>query len=449
MNSNDGELEQTGTRFRLFPQPPFLLGFEQPETVWVSPHPGDIGPGPADDRMHVVAAIGKKIPYGTPVEPHGELYLPPWDGPIEAVAYPNAEGHFDHLEHGTPEFEAAHLYGTARFVLDIWEGYFGQTIPWHFRQFFDRMELLILPGLNNATMGYGFMEVGGYTVDTGEYRPFSLNFDIIAHEIGHSIVYEIVGLPAPDAEQGEYYGFHESAADWVAIISALHFNSLVDHIFENTRGNLYALNKLNRIGELSEYQQIRAAANVSTLSDFVDGWADEHKLAQPLTGAIFDIFIDIYHENLVDRGLIGRDVEELSDQLEGRPEYEQVMQSLFDEAFDQDPAGFREALIDTRDLVAVYMVWAWTRLSPDFLGYDDFARLLLLADEHLSGGRYLDTIRENFWYRDIWSVTAGPRLGKPTPASHSFSTRVVVPTVDLAPPISYYRRRKAASNRPL
>lgn len=445
MRNSDREQERTGTRFRLFPQAPFLKGFEQPETVWVSPRPGEIGPGPEDDRMYVVTAIGKEIPYGTPVGRHGELYLPPWDGRIDEIAYPDEEGHFDHLEYGTPEFEAAHLYGTARFVLDIWEGYLGRAIPWHFRQFFDQMELMILRDLNNATMGYGFMEVGGYTMDTGEYRPFSLNYDIIAHEIGHSIVYELVGLPRPDAEQGEYYGFHESAADWVAIISALHFNSLVDHIFENTHGNLYALNKLNRIGELSEYRQIRSAANVYALSDFVDGWADEHELAQPLTGAMFDIFIDIYHENLVERGLISQEVEELSDRLEDSPDYEQVMQSYFDEAFEQDPAGFKEALCDTRDLIAVYMLWVWTHLSPDLLGYDDFARLLLLADENLSGGRYLGIIRANFWYRDIWSVKAGPRIGKPSPASHSFSTRVIVPNVDLGRAKAYYERGRVVS----
>jgi hypothetical protein len=193
---------------------------------------------------------------------------------------------------------------------------------------------------------------------------------------------------------------------------------------------------------LSEYRQIRSAANVATLSDFVDGWVDEHKLAQPLTGAIFDIFIDIFHENLVERGLIGRDVEALSDRLEGRPQYGQVMQSFFDEAFEQNPAGIREALLDTRDLIAVYLMWACTRLSPDFLGYDDFARLLLMADEHLSGGRYLDIIHGNFHCRDIWSVAAGPRLSRPTSASHSFSARVMFPSVEPAGGKAYHGRRR-------
>jgi hypothetical protein len=422
-----GRNKELGTRFRLFPQPYFLEGFEQPETIYVSPLPSEIGPGPSDDRMYVVNSLDKEIPYGTPVGANGELYLPPWDGACNAVALAGADGHFDHLEVGTPEFEAAHLYATTRFVLDIWEGYFGRPIAWHFRQFFERMELSIMPELNNATMGYGFMEVGGYTMDTGEYRPFSLNFDIIAHEVGHSIIYETVGLPSSGAEQGEYYGFHESAADWVALISVLHFDSVVDHILENTRGNLYVLNKLNRIGELTEYKQIRSADNKMTLSQFVDGWVDEHKLAQPLTGALFDIMLDIFHENLVERGLIRRSVEELSDRLEGSPEYEPVMQTFFDQAYEKNPEGIREALLDTRDLMAVLCVWAWSRLSPDHLNYSDFAELLLQADHHLAAGRYHEIIRMNFWFRDIWNVRSGPRIGEPGPDSHSFSCRVMVP----------------------
>lgn len=425
----ESEGQASGTRFKLFPQPPFLAGFEEPETVWVSPPAGSLGPGPSDDWMYVVHPVGKSIPYGTPVGRGGELYLPPWDDPVHSPALPDEYGHFDYLEPGTPEFEAAHLYGVARFVLDIWEGYFGRPIRWHFRDFFDRMELSILPGLNNATMGYGFMEVGGYETDTGEYRPFSLNFDIIAHEIGHSIIYEEVGLPSPHAQSGEYYGFHESAADLVALISSLHFDSVVDHVLEHTRGNLYTLNKLNRIGELSQHEQIRAAANVAMLSDFAHGWVDEHALAQPLTGAMFDIFVDMFHESLLERGLISSELEELSDRLEDSPEYESIMQPLFDEAFEKDPEGFRETLEDTRDIVARHLATAWTHLSPDHLDYEDVGRLLLQVDLEATGGQYQRQIDGNFSYRNIGSTVVGPRLSAPTADSHSFSVRTTSPAL--------------------
>ena len=62
---------------------------------------------------------------------------------------------------------------------------------------FDRLELTIQPTLNNAFAGYGFIEVGGDWKD-GVYQPFSLNFDVIAHELGHILIYGEVGLPDPE-----------------------------------------------------------------------------------------------------------------------------------------------------------------------------------------------------------------------------------------------------------
>jgi hypothetical protein len=190
------------------------------------------------------------------------------------------------------------VYGTVRFVLDLWENYFGRPIEWHFRRDYERLELTILPFLDNAQAGYGFLEIGSATTEAGEVRPFSLNFDVLAHEVGHLIVYAEIGVPAPEAASAEYFGFHESAADLVALISVLHFDSVIDQLLESTSGNLYTLNELNRISELSETEQIRLASNPLKLSDFSAGWSDEHELAQPLTGAMFDILVDLFHEGL-------------------------------------------------------------------------------------------------------------------------------------------------------
>ena len=44
-------------------------------------------------------------------------------------------------------------------MLDIWERYFGHRIEWHLARGY-RAGFGILPGLNNAYAGYGFMEVG-------------------------------------------------------------------------------------------------------------------------------------------------------------------------------------------------------------------------------------------------------------------------------------------------
>src|SRR3546814_15632649 len=92
-----------------------------------------------------------------------------------------------------------------------------------------------------------------------------------------------------------------------ALIALLHFDSVMQDLLETTSGNLYTFNALNRFGELSHSSQIRLAANNSTLGDFAAGWTGEHALSEPLTGALFDILIDIFHDYLVEAGTkIGR-----------------------------------------------------------------------------------------------------------------------------------------------
>ena len=61
---------------------------------------------------------------------------------------------------------------------------------------------------------------------------------------------------------------------------------------------------------MSPHDQIRLASNDVRLSQFSAGWEDEHALSQPLTGAFFDIAVDIFQEILVERGLIPPEVAE-------------------------------------------------------------------------------------------------------------------------------------------
>jgi hypothetical protein len=241
------------------------------------------------------------------------------------------------------------------------------------------------------------------------------------------MIYSEVGLPDPELSRGEYWGFHESAADLVALVSSLHFNSVVDELLVRTRGNLYMFNVLNRIGELSPEGQIRNAANDTRLSRFVRGWKDEHLLSQPLTGAIFDILVDIFHEKLLDHGLIGSEVEDMSDRLLATPDYAPVMQALFDQAFDRNPDGFKEALLLTRDTLGTYLADTWSRLNADDLNYRAVAAAFEDVDREFSGGRYQRLIRGNFDMRDIGHVRVGPQLAPLGKNSHVNSVRTQVP----------------------
>lgn len=434
-----------GTRFRLFPQLPTLEEQGEPETVWVSPPAGTVLPGPADARMYVVDPIGKEKPYGYYEGPEGEVihYGPPWIGPSVPPAKPDKYGHFDHIEFGTPQFLQAHAYGAIRFTLDIWQEYFGRGIGWHFADSRERLEIAFLPGLDNAYAGYGSIEIGSFRTSSGNWVEFGLSFDVVSHETGHLIIYGEVGLPDTSTVHGEHFGFHESSADMVSLISLMHFESALGGLLEASHGNLYSYNRLNRFAEVSDFEQLRLASNPLTLYDFADGWVNEHDLAQPLTGALFDIWVDVFHEDLLQRGLIPAQLEDLSDQLEGDPSYQEVIQPQFDKAYEQNPEGFAACLAGARDYMGRALALCWSSLRPPHLDYAHVSRALLAADDELTGGRFHGIIAGNMERRGIGLVRAGPRLRPPAEDSHAFSQRTLVPELHRNCRHLPYRKRMA------
>jgi hypothetical protein len=397
----NGRYRDKGTRFRLYPQSPVLESIHGPEIVWIAHPPGFIGPGPSDDRMYVVDAIGKDQYYDFP-------FLPPWGGPRNAPVEPGRDGHFDHLtDPWSREFMAAHMYGTLRFALDVWEKYFGGPIPWHFEEDQRRLELVPLVEWNNAHSGYGFIETGYARPGEPDPQPFCLNFDVLAHELGHAFIYELLGTPPADRLSAEYLAFHESAADCVAMIAVLHFDSVVDRLLERTSGNIYLPNELNRIGELSETEQIRLASQSLTLADVPDlrtpvaelSQPQRHAMSLPLTGAVFDMLVDVFQNILVEDGLITRELDVLS-RPELRTTDEAAVQGLFDQAYAGRHDGFKATLLAARDYMGRCLAAAWRELSWD-LRYGDVAAALLAADRRLAGSAGRNIMVESLLWRGI------------------------------------------------
>jgi len=401
-------LRRPGTRFKLFVQSPVLEAYRNPETVWVSPQPGTIGPGPFDDRMYVTDAIGK--------QPYDDLHFPPYVGPKRPPVFPDREGHFDYLHVDDLGFRSAHLYGTVRRVLDIWESYFGQRIVWFFNsRLWPKLELVPYVDWENAQSGPGYLETGYEVDESGRRELLCLNFDVPAHEVGHQIIYSVVGLPTPGAETAEYFGFHESAGDLTALFAKLCFNKVIDHVLTQTAGNLYNLNELSRIGELSETTQIRIADNTLKMSDVADADSPaeiscqpaRHTLAQPLTGAIFDILVDIYQQTLLERRLIGVSLDRASGRVSGDTVDDPMVGAMFAAAYHGRHAAFKRALQDTGDYLGTLLAWAWRRLLPNYLSYENFLDLLLAGDTILTGGAYRKTIKSCFAWREIGTGTVG------------------------------------------
>ena len=399
----DRELAETGTRFRLFPQPRFLRRndgsplFGEPEEVIISVTPDQIQAGPADDRMFVIDAVSK--------QPYSQFFRPPFSGDKREPVRPGPDGHFTHLDPNSREFSAATMYATVRRVLDIWEDYFGHRVDWHFESDFDRLEMIPLIEWDNAQSGYGFLEFGFGRTPSGTIdhtRPYCENFDVLAHEIGHSMIFSEVGIPSsPDDEGIDYGGMHESAGDLVAIIASLHFSSLVDELLRSTKGNLLTVNGLDRVGELSESREIRVALNARRMSDV---GPEPHERSLPLTGAIFDTMVEVFQEDLVSKGLISEELRDRSTNLPGSAEDLAAIQSDFTAAYTGNEAEFKEALLLARDYLGRLLAVTWSALSPNFLTYHDVLRGLMRADRELTEGRNHSIIRACFAWREIAPV---------------------------------------------
>jgi hypothetical protein len=395
----DAALVSTGTRFRLFAQSRFLPSFSVPETVVVSQPPESIKAGPEDDRMFVVDATDKRR-YGSP----GAL-SPQQTGPRMPPVPAGPDGHFDHLDPDSREFKSATMYATVRRTLDIWQDYHGGKIEWFFRVSFPKMLLIPAVEWDNAQSGFGFLEFGfgrklgpGGTQVIDHNSPYCENFDVLAHEIGHNILFTLVGVPPNGTDTDEYGGFQESGGDLTAIVAVLHFNSVVDHLLANSKGNLFTVNELSRLGELPNGREIRRAFNALKMSQ-VDN--EPHNLSQPLTGAIFDIFVDAFQMELVRRGLI-------TQQLADRSQFGKAPASelpAIDAAFAAAYAGheneFKTALLTARDYLGRLLAKTWADLSPNFLTYVKVLSGLLDADQELTGGAHARSIRECFTWREI------------------------------------------------
>ena len=420
-----GKADTDGTRFRLYPQAPIPSARRQPETVRVSRPAGSLQAGPADDRMYVADAILKDRPYD-------EDGMPPYRGARNSPVQPGPDGHFDHLQPGSRAFMAAHMYGTIRFVLDVWERYVGSEIRWHFADDLDRLELIPIVEWDNAQCGYGFIETGFARAAGIRSHPFCLDFDVLAHELGHAFIYSLLGLPPSNQVRAEYLAFHESAADCTAMIAVLHFHSVVDDLLRNSRGNIYLPNELNRIGELSDTEQIRLASHSLTMADVPDlgtpvetlTQRDRHTIGLPLTGAVFDLLVEVFQKFLVEERFISRELDELSRQATDAPV--ETVQAGFDRAYLGRHDAFKAALIDARDYVGRLLADTW-RLLDWSVSFDGVAAAMLAADSRLTGGVGGDLVIENLVWRGI---RIGSRDGRPARSERVVAARTGIVTPD-------------------
>ncbi|MDX0755742.1 hypothetical protein GOD62_08435 [Sinorhizobium medicae] len=377
-----------GTRFWIFPQPPFIPGYEKPDRIWLPIPRDEIGEGPSDATMYVVDPVQDKEPYGLD-------RLPPFHGALRLPAAPGPDRHFDNLSPDSRAFLPVHAYACVHFVLNIWQSYLGRPVRWFFDQTFPRLEIVAFVNWDNAQAGYGFLELGCSDID-GIKRPYALNFDTIAHETGHLILLSETGIPTSVSRGGDFFSFSEAFSDLVSLISFLHFESAVDRLLRRTKGNLLLYNELNRFAETSPESQIRLATNFRRMSEVT---REVHDRALPFVGAIFDSIVELYHRELVERDcadirLLDIDLRHLE-----QDDFDRFRQATA-EAFRIKPMVFGLALRAARDAVGQALATSLPSINPDTLRLDQVASAVVAA----AGGQAAGVLEANFVWREIISA---------------------------------------------
>ncbi|MDI7862215.1 hypothetical protein MRS76_09615 [Rhizobiaceae bacterium n13] len=377
---------RVGTRFWIFPQPPFIPGYEQPDRVWLNILPDEIGDGPSDNLMYVADPLYDKLPYG-----FGDL--PPFEGAKHSPAKPGPDRHFDNMDPKSRSYLGVHAYACTHFVLDIWQSYLGRPVRWFFDETFPRLEIIPFVDWDNAHAGYGFLELGASDIDRTP-KPYALNFDTIAHEVGHLILLSETGVPTIASGDEDFFPFSEAFSDIVSLISFLHFDSAVERLLRRTRGNLLLFNELNRFAETSPETQIRIATNSRRMSEVT---AEVHDRGLPFVGAVFDTIVELYHRELVANGcadsrLLDVDLRDLK-----RDQFGQFREATA-KTFETKPLYFKLALTTARDLVGQALASSLRTLDPGTLRLDVAAYAAISASDTAATARQF---AENFAWREI------------------------------------------------
>ena len=321
------------TRFQIYLQPPYVPEFELPATVEIETEAA-VAAGPRDELLYALDAENK--PGYSAQAPHE--YQPyrgrPWRGDVNRkVAQPGEDGHFDRLAADDPAFPAASVYATARLVLNYWNRIFDaagleRVTKWHHQaEALIREEeaasvaahLQLVPRCVSAgsRSGYGYIELGrdnpghrygprddAQTLSMYQKGPMWQNFDVIAHEIGHAILFTRIGFPGraagitewfkiPDAE---FLAFHESMADLSAILSLLSVKEARRYVL-NRKDGIDLLAGIGELQNLSEpgFLPIRTALNCQRYPGphkFAN--QDAHINSMSLTAAVFEALIAVY-----------------------------------------------------------------------------------------------------------------------------------------------------------
>ncbi|MGD8322519.1 MAG: serine protease [Gemmatimonadota bacterium] len=271
------------------------------EALMVRWEPG-LSDGPTSARFAVVdynADTGRLSPMAT------------WDAAHDRFL--DAEGNkVDRENPASLQFDQVNVWALLQRALAFFEGGSGLGRPIPFG--FEGNRLIVVPhagyGRNafydrqsKSLQFYYFNDEDGNEVRT------CLSTDIVNHEFGHAML-DGVRPHLYESPFVETAAFHESIGDLTAILIILRNNDFRQSLVEATGGDLAGANPLGAIAEqfgkaVEDRPYLRTAYQrddeKKTMSDVKDD-QEPHRVSEVLTGAMFDILIELARHYVDERG---------------------------------------------------------------------------------------------------------------------------------------------------
>jgi len=201
-----------------------------------------------------------------------------------------------------PYFHQLNAWAVVLRVLEFYEGpqALGRPVPWGF----DGNRLIIVPHAGYGENAYYDRHTKSlqfyYFGDHQNPSYTCLSHDIIAHETGHAVLDGVRPMYI-QSHSVQTLAFHEFIADLTAILLAIHNKDIRRFVAQTSEG----LHGANVVADLAEEfgrevtgrDYLRTAFNDKNMADVMDSLIP-HTISQVLTGAMWDILVQIADSHL-------------------------------------------------------------------------------------------------------------------------------------------------------
>ncbi len=278
-------------RFTTYMQDPAVardnpaLGFnEHLEVAW---EPG-LADGPTSARFAIVDYNADTDELTPPAE---------WNEKLQKFVV-TGDQVVDQMTAGLPQFHQVSVWATLQRALAFFEdgSALGRRIPWAF----EGNRLIVVPRAGygeNAFYDRASKSLQFYYFGSAPDVVYTcLSTDIVNHEFGHAVLDGIRPL-YNESSLVQTGAFHEFIGDLTAILLTLRNNDLRAHVAQATAGDMAKAEAIASIAEelgrnVSGRPYLRTAFNKDTMSG-MQGETSVHRVSTVLTGAMFDILVEL------------------------------------------------------------------------------------------------------------------------------------------------------------